>query len=113
MVACPELAIPRRNYHPDQEAALFDFERVELYLSDWRYSRMVDKTGCISVANHNIHVSKRLYRQAVEVTYDLDAHQFVVYTCDDKRTLLRHFSLPVVTPEYLMQLEGATVCGGG
>ena len=51
--------------------------------------------------------------QDVEVTYDLDAHQFVVYTCDDKRTLLRHFSLPVVTPEYLMQLEGATVCGGG
>jgi transposase InsO family protein len=113
MRACPELAIPRRAYHPDQEAALFDFERVELYLSDWRFSRMVDKTGCISIADHNIHISRQWYRQAVEVIYDLDAHQFAAYTCDDKRALLCHFSHPVVTPEYLMQLEGATVCGGG
>ena len=102
--ACPELAIPRRVYTQDQEPALFDFERVELYLSDWHWQRLVDQTGCISLADRNISVGRAYQGQTVSVIYDLDQHQFVAQAYDDARTVLRQFSLPEVTPDHIMGL---------
>lgn len=113
LVACPDLVIPRRTYTPEQEPALFDYERVALYLSDWRWVRKVDLTGCISLANHNISVGRDYYQSAVEVVFDLDTGQFVAQAYDDVCTILRRFSLMEVTPEYLMQVEGLGVGARG
>lgn len=104
LTAHPELTIPRRPFVPDQEAALFDFERVELYLADWVFTRLVNEKGCISVANHSIAVGRTLFRQALEVTYDLEAHAFAIRTHDDMRTVLRHFILDVVSVKYILGL---------
>jgi hypothetical protein len=100
----PELAHTRRPFTPADEVALFDFERVELYLADWVLVRLVSKTGCISIADHNITIGKAYHRQAVEVTYDLNAHAFLVRTHDRDRSLLCHFSLDVVSPAYIIGL---------
>jgi len=113
LVACPELIIPRRSYCPQQEASLFDFERVMLYLSDWSWIRLVDKTGCISLGNRNISVGRQYAGQAIETVFDLDMEQFMAQTCDETRATLRYFSLPEITPEHIMQLEEASLCNGG
>jgi len=105
LLAHPELAIPRRIFDPAHEADLFDFESVELYLSDWSWVRLVDQQGCISLADHNISIGRAFYRQAVAVIYDLDAHAFIARTLDPLPLLLRQFSLNVVTPHYIMGLD--------
>jgi hypothetical protein len=102
LLAHPELAISRRLFDPAQEADLFDFESVELYLSDWSWLRLVDQQGCISLADHNISVGRAYYRQSVEVVYDLDAHAFIARTLDPLPLLLRQFPLDAITPRYIM-----------
>lgn len=107
LVACPDLIIPRRPYCNEQESDSFDFERVMLYLSDWSWIRLADKTGSISLGNRNISVGRNYAGQAIETIFDLDQEQFMARTCDDTRTPLRHFSLPEITPAHIMQLEVA------
>ena len=101
LLAHPELAVPRRSFDPSGEANLFDFERVELYLSDWSWLRLVDKTGCLSLADQNISVGRAYYRLTVEVVYDLQAHAFLARSHDEHRIPLRHFTLDVVSPDYI------------
>ena len=113
LVACPDLLTPRRVYQPDHEADYFDWERVALYLSDWRWLRQVDSTGCISLANRHISVGRVYAEQAVAVHFDLDADQFVAQACDDAGTSLRQFSLPEVTPTYLMHADTQLTHAGG
>jgi transposase InsO family protein len=113
MVACPELSIPHRSFDPAKEEELFDFENVELYLSDWRMLRQVDKVGRISLADEAISVGRSYYQQTVEVTYDLDEHAFVARTYDKARTLLCYFTLSAVNREHIMGLNGTGTAGGG
>ena len=107
LVACPDLIIPRRTYCCEQESNMFDFERVMLYLSDWCWIRLADKTGCISLGNRNISVGRDYAGQAIETIFDLEQEQFMARTCDDTHTVLRYFSLPEITPDHIMQLEVA------
>jgi hypothetical protein len=113
LIACPELTRPRRAYAQDRERELFDFERVVLYLSDWSWRRLVNQTGCISLADHNISVGRAYHGQSVSVIFDLDVQQFMAQAYDDARTVLRQFSLPEVTPEYILGLENLTLGTGG
>jgi len=71
LVTHPELTVPYRRFSPTEEAKQFDFERVELYLADWRCLRQVDKAGKFSIADHNICFGRSFYRQTVVVTCDL------------------------------------------
>ena len=102
LVAQPDLSTPRRPFDPSAEVDLFDFESVELYLSDWSWVRQVDKIGYISLADQNVSVGRAYYRQAVEVVYDLENHAFTAYTLDHSPSILRQFSLDVVTPSYIV-----------
>jgi len=106
LIACPELAIPRRSFSPEIEPSLFDFERVELYLADWRWPRKVDQCGKISLANVNIPIDKTRYKQCVEVIYDLTAHAFCAISYDDPRTVIRTFQHSRVEPNYIMGISG-------
>jgi hypothetical protein len=107
MLACPQLAVPRRSFSSRHERELFDFDNVALYLSDWTWRRTVDKTGSISLADHNVWIGKALYRQAVQVTYDLTECQFVARQLDEASTFLRYFSLPAISPEYILGTNGS------
>jgi hypothetical protein len=108
LVACPDLAHPRRPFAPQHEADLFDFERVELYLADWTWRRTVDTAGYISLADHNLSVGRTYAQQTVHVSYQLSAHAFEVRACDDARTCLGYLTVPVVTPAYILGLgQGA------
>jgi hypothetical protein len=100
--AHPELLRPRRVYTSAAEVALFDYERVELYLSDWVWLRVVDKTGRFWIADQYVRVGRRYHQQAVAIRYDLAWHCFVVSTQDGSETELAHFDLDQVTPAYIM-----------
>jgi len=102
LLAQPALALPRRRFVPQQEAALFDMERVALYLAEWRWLRTVDQVGTISLGNRNCYVSRQHCHQAVVVHYDLDLHGFVAYAPADRQTPIAIFAHPFITPEYIM-----------
>lgn len=110
MVACPQLAHPRRSFDRTCEPDLFDFENVALYLSDWRWRRTVDKVGYISLADQNVYVDRHCHQQTVEVTYDLTENLFVARTLDDARATLCTFTLSVITPQHILGLDDAGGC---
>ncbi len=100
LLAHPELQTPRRAYSFDDEAGLFDMQRVYHYLSQWSWQRKVDPQGCISMADHNRLVGRDYCGQIVKVHFDPLAQVFVAAAVDG--TELRHFTLPVISPNYLM-----------
>lgn len=93
MLACPDLASPRRPFSLVDEPDHFDFECVELYLAEHRWLRRVDQVGYISMADQNISLGRAYYGQTLAVVYDLDLHQFVASSIDDAPTLLSSFTL--------------------
>lgn len=105
LLAHPELAVPRRLFSLRQESSLFDFERVEIYLSDWRWLRRVDKNGRFSVSHNNILFDRAFYQQTVAITYDLDEHAFLAQSLDEKHNVTRYFTLDFVAPEYILGLS--------
>ncbi|RME81438.1 MAG: hypothetical protein D6775_13590 [Caldilineae bacterium] len=98
--AFPTLYTPRRPYSPEQEEALFDLRRVDLYLSQWEWRRTVDSEGKISLANRNYRVGKAYRGQSVKVRFDIQTREFVCWHVDG-RELARWF-IPEVSQEYLL-----------
>jgi transposase len=97
--ALPQLAHPRRSYSPQQEADLFDMQRVYAYLSQWEWERKVDHQGCISMADHNRRVSLDHVGQIVKVRFDHQSARFVTVAVDGIQ--LSRFTLPVITQDYI------------
>jgi hypothetical protein len=100
VVAHPELLLPRRPYSPDDEARRFDMQRVYDYLSCWSWQRKVDPQGCISMADHNRRIHRGYCGQVVNVRFDPLTQVFVASAVDG--TELRRFTLPVISPDYIM-----------
>ena len=100
MVAHPELRLPRRPFTQEQEAELFDMQRVYSYLSQWEWERKVDTTGCISVSNFNRMVSTNHIGQVVKVHFDSETKLFIVRAADGSE--LRRFTLPIISKEYIL-----------
>jgi len=100
--AHPELLQPRRPYSLDDESRLFDYERVELYLSDWLWIRTVDKTGKIWIADQYVSLGRIYHNQAVAVRYDLSWRCFVVSTQDGKDTQIALFEANSIAPDYIL-----------
>lgn len=96
----PELLANQRTYHPDEEAHLFDLQRVHDYLATWQWQRKVDITGSISLHNTNRFVGKVYYGQIVKVHFDAQAHHFIASAMDD--TQLTTFKLPSISAEFIM-----------
>ena len=95
----PELFENNRLYHPDQEADLFDMNRVYKYLTQWQWQRKVDKAGCISLNDYNRLISRDHCEQIVKVRFDAETTQFVASTIDGVE--LKRFTLPSINTEYI------------
>lgn len=100
MVAHPELRHFRHPYTREQEAELFDMQRIYSYLSQWEWERKVDTTGCISVANFNRRVSNDHVGQVVKVRFDPEIKLFIVRAADGSE--LRRFTLPIISKEHIL-----------
>jgi hypothetical protein len=76
-VAFPGLSHPRRIYQTEQEQALFDLGRVDAYLAQWDWRRLVDGEGKICLAGYSISVGRRHRRHVVKVRFDPSPREFV------------------------------------
>ena len=45
-------------------------------------------------------------------TRGLDLHQFVAWAPDEPHTTLRAFSLPVISPDFILGTAGQAIAGG-
>ena len=109
--AFPSLAQVRRAYRPSHEPQLFDLARVDAYLADWRWQRMVDSAGKLSLNGHNYRVGKSYSGQVVRVRFDTSRRQCVCYLADG--TELTQVTVPEFTRDYLLGLSHTDPSRGG
>lgn len=98
--AFPDLLKMRRSYSTEQELSLFDLSRVDAYLAQWEWRRLVDCTGKISLADRNHFVSKRYKGQVVKVRFD-PAHREFVCQLVSGEIIARH-TLDEVNRDYII-----------
>jgi transposase InsO family protein len=79
--AHPELLEPRRFFRSEQELALFDVQRVHVYLATFIWTRKVGDTGQISIGGpHEYYSVGRAYaHQDITVRFDSADRHFVFY----------------------------------
>ncbi|MBL8133619.1 MAG: DDE-type integrase/transposase/recombinase [Anaerolineae bacterium] len=103
-VAVPALLSPRRPFARDREAALFDLQQVFAYLATWKWQRVVDITGQISLGSFSRRVlpqtPRTRHRQLIALHFDLPLRLFVARTLDGEP--LSTFTLPYLSPDFLM-----------
>ena len=78
--AHPEALTPKRPYQPEQEAQLFDMQRVHRYLAGGHWLRQTSEKGQFKLADRVWTVGRKNGSQPVVVTFDLPNKQFVVQT---------------------------------
>jgi transposase InsO family protein len=103
LVAFPALQTARRPYCAAEEAQLFDLERVDAYLAEWRWRRTVDSRGQISLANHNYRVGSTYQGQSISVQFDPTSRMFVGQQADSQE--VRRWSVPDVEPGYIRGVD--------
>ena len=101
--AFPALYTARRPFAAEQEAALFDLARVDAYLSQWQWRRVVDCTGKISLANRNHRVGYAYRGQMVKVAFDPQHREFVCSLADG--TQVARLTLVEVSQDYILGLN--------
>ncbi|MEZ4737480.1 MAG: integrase core domain-containing protein [Caldilineaceae bacterium] len=84
VVAHPDLLHPVRPYQPAQEFALFDLQRVDHFLAQFTWQRIVGKTGQVSLGgqHHYYSVGHAYAAKAVVVRFDPTDRHFVFALAD-------------------------------
>ena len=84
--AHPELLQPSRWFHPEQEVANFDLQRIYTYLAGLTWERTVSKVGRIDLGGFRYGVSSRFSGKRLAIRFDPASCEFAVY---DGQTLIR------------------------
>jgi transposase InsO family protein len=111
LLAFPSLERARRSYSVEQEAELFDLARVDAYLAEWRWQRLVDSAGKISLAGRNYRVGKRYAGQGVRVHFEPTSRQCICGLADG--TEVAHVTVPEFSVTYLLGVTHTDLCVGG
>jgi len=77
LTAHPELALPRRLYTPDQEAALFDLRAVDAYLAQFTWVRTVNAHGQLSLGRQRYGLGRAWAGQTVSIQFEPAQRTFV------------------------------------
>jgi transposase InsO family protein len=101
--AYPQLACPRRVYVEAEERVCFKLERLDAYLSEWKWRRTVDGRGQISLANRNYKVGEAYCGQSVRVCFDPTDRQLVCQLANGEE--LRRMQVPELEVEYILGLK--------
>lgn len=90
VVAHPELLHPVRPYQPAQEFALFDLQRVDRFLAQLTWHRIVGKTGQVSLGgqHHYYSVGHSYAAKNVVVRFDPTDRHFVFALADDPQQVI-------------------------
>ena len=99
----PQLVRPRWKYEASKERAYFTVERLDAYLSEWKWRRTVDVRGQISLADRNYKVGAAHCGQSVRVHFaPVDRHLVCVAANGQE---IRRMQVPELEVEYILGLE--------
>jgi transposase len=98
--AFPALNEPRRRYVPEEEPDLFDLKRVDAYLAQWEWRRVVDSMGKISLAGRNFYVGKPHRKQVVKLRFDQKSREMVCQLVGG--TEIARLTLHEFSPDYIL-----------
>jgi hypothetical protein len=101
--AYPQLACPRRTYGAAEERACFKLERLDAYLSEWKWRRTVDGRGQISLADRNYKVGAAYCGQSVRVHFDPADRHLVCVAANGQE--LGRVQAPELEVGYILGLE--------
>ena len=99
--AHPELLQPSRLFHPEQELACFDLQRVYDYLAGFSWERTVSKVGRIDLGGFRYGVGSQHARKRITIRFESASCEFVLY---DDQTLIRRHSARGLSIEALTGL---------
>lgn len=108
VVAHPDLLCPARPYQPDTEFALFDLGRVDRFLAQFLWHRIVGKNGQVSLGGQHYYysVGHTYATQQVCVHFDPTDRHFVFALAGEPQQIIarrsaRHLSLPDLLGNHL------------
>lgn len=76
LVVYPWATHSGRPYHPDLEWQLFDLARVDAFLAQFVWTRLVNDSGCAALGNHLYYVGRALRGQTVAARFLPDTRAF-------------------------------------
>jgi transposase InsO family protein len=87
--AHPSAAKPRRRYSSGQEKNLFSLQRVDAYLTQFRWQRRTDGVGKVSMGRIHYYLGRANRRLVFDVTFDPKHRAFVFTTPDHQTTITK------------------------
>lgn len=82
LVVYPWATHSGRPYHSALEWDLFDMTRVDAFLAQKVWTRLVNDTGCVALSNHLYYVSRSLRGQTISVRFVAESRSFRFYLPD-------------------------------
>lgn len=99
----PALSQTERPFCRADEAALWQFERVQQFLSEFIWTRRVDKVGRISLFSATYSVGRAYHGHDVHVQLDPTTHEWVIES--EQGQSLKRYPCHVVTPERIYDFD--------
>ena len=100
--AFPQLVVPRREYGPADEGAMWDLSRVDAFLARGCWRRRADCNGRISIYGHGRSVGRAWARQEVVLRFDASSRRWMV--SDRGGELVKQIAMSELTRERIMAL---------
>ena len=82
--AHPELLRPRRPYQVEQEAILFDMQRVYSYLAGFTFERKVNRNGQVTLKGHHYTVGLAHREKQIAVRLDAQTQEWMFLERDQQ-----------------------------
>jgi hypothetical protein len=100
--AFPQLVVPRHEYAPADEGALWDLSRVDAFLARGCWRRRVDCNGRISIYGHGRSVGRAWAHQEVVLRFEASSRRWMV--SDRGGELIKQIAMSELTRERIMAL---------
>jgi hypothetical protein len=100
--AFPQLVVPRREYAPADEGALWDLSRVDAFLARGCWRRRVDCNGRISIYGHGRSVGRAWAHQEVVLRFEASSRRWMA--SDRGGELIKQIPVSELTRERIMAL---------
>lgn len=111
VVAYPALLEPPHPYHPQQELALFDMNRVDAFLASFQWTRKVDQVGYVQIGGRRrrYSIGRQYAYQQVRIIFDPEDRQLVFALEDKPQQEICRRPLRSLTAAALIGLEDPSV----
>ena len=104
--AFPDLTQPRRPYRLELERDIFDLQRVDAFLGQWRWQRVVDPSGKVYLGDRSHYVGKPYRRQVVKLRFEPGNRDVICSTVDGNE--IKRLHVLDFSTDYILGTGGMT-----